>query len=432
MGHKVSKATTKIEDVSGEGVERSLTPGDDKNSGEPAAKYQNFIVGHEDSMGAEGGAESSEVNAKSSSAGRRQNFGRRNSKICPSLVNSEEGEPSVISSEVCKCFITVSASSGEHGESAEVGKEAGSDHATSGRGAVPVPVNQRKELGMLSTMEFYNMLMEGHTSPYLFDPHYVLIIDTREKEEYESLHIITAVHVTVLSESLMVSDFSKYVHIILYDKDGRTHCLTESPMSQLQMRLKDFEPEVLEGGFDAWLTKHPYLCTDEIIFSELQREEMFFTYPSMILEDWLYQGAGQHATNEKIISDLGITHVINVGLEHPSPFKVRMQYFEVRVTDDPGSNIINIFPKATDFMRQAKQSKGKVLVHCNLGVSRSSAVILAYLITEFHWTLMDAYKVLKNTRNVVRPNLGFLKQLSEYEERIFGKKLTDIDEIHFG
>ncbi|CAJ0566131.1 unnamed protein product, partial [Mesorhabditis spiculigera] len=60
----------------------------------------------------------------------------------------------------------------------------------------------------------------------------------------------------------------------------------------------------------------------------------------------------------------------------------------------------------------------RVLVHCVAGVSRSASIVLAYL-TKYHCrSLRDAYHLMKMKRPLVRPNLGFWRQLIAFEQNI--------------
>lgn len=64
---------------------------------------------------------------------------------------------------------------------------------------------------------------------------------------------------------------------------------------------------------------------------------------------------------------------------------------------------------------------GNVLVHCVAGVSRSATVCLAFL-TKFRCaTLKQAYHMMAKKRPLVRPNIGFWRQLIAYEQVIFKK-----------
>ena len=70
--------------------------------------------------------------------------------------------------------------------------------------------------------------------------------------------------------------------------------------------------------------------------------------------------------------------------------------------------------------------KDKLLVHCNMGVSRSTAISCGILI-QHGMTFEDAYNYVKTIRNVARPN----RKIIEYIDDIFalnGKFLNFINE----
>jgi len=55
-------------------------------------------------------------------------------------------------------------------------------------------------------------------------------------------------------------------------------------------------------------------------------------------------------------------------------------------------------------------SSGRVFVHCLMGVSRSSTLVLAFLMICEDLTLMEAVKSVRQHRDIC-PNPGFLNQL---------------------
>lgn len=59
-------------------------------------------------------------------------------------------------------------------------------------------------------------------------------------------------------------------------------------------------------------------------------------------------------------------------------------------------------------------SPGKVFVHCVMGVSRSGALVLAYLMIHQGLLLVDAIIAVRLNRDI-GPNSGFLEQLRELE-----------------
>lgn len=60
---------------------------------------------------------------------------------------------------------------------------------------------------------------------------------------------------------------------------------------------------------------------------------------------------------------------------------------------------------------------GHVLVHCLGGISRSSTIIIAYLMLKYDHSLNDAYDMVKAKKSNIAPNFNFMGQLLELERR---------------
>ena len=67
-------------------------------------------------------------------------------------------------------------------------------------------------------------------------------------------------------------------------------------------------------------------------------------------------------------------------------------------------------------MDAALKSGGHLLVNCWQGASRSTTMVLAYLVKYEKLNLAEALRLVKAKRDV-RPNDGFLLQLIEFEEK---------------
>lgn len=76
----------------------------------------------------------------------------------------------------------------------------------------------------------------------------------------------------------------------------------------------------------------------------------------------------------------------------------------------------------------ARDNDGKVLVHCQAGVSRSATVCIAYVMYKNNMTLEDAFDLVRSRRGVISPNLNFMQQLKEFENDICATKEQDISE----
>lgn len=64
----------------------------------------------------------------------------------------------------------------------------------------------------------------------------------------------------------------------------------------------------------------------------------------------------------------------------------------------------------------ALRAGGGVLVHCQAGVSRSAAIVIAYCMWKEHLSADAATSLVTAARSVVWPNAGFKCQLQEFEE----------------
>ena len=116
------------------------------------------------------------------------------------------------------------------------------------------------------------------------------------------------------------------------------------------------------------------------------------------------------------LKGLGISHIVNVAagqVENYHPDSFVYQSFDIM--DSKDANIKPIFNPAINFIKRCRKMKARVLVHCIAGVSRSSSVVLAYLIQEEGWDLFTAYKHAQDNRFIVKPNETFRLQLAEFE-----------------
>lgn len=65
----------------------------------------------------------------------------------------------------------------------------------------------------------------------------------------------------------------------------------------------------------------------------------------------------------------------------------------------------------------AVQFTGKVLVHCMMGISRSSTCAIVYLMINRKMTASDAIRTVRLRRDI-RPNDGFLQQLADLDNEL--------------
>ncbi|VDD85307.1 unnamed protein product, partial [Enterobius vermicularis] len=71
----------------------------------------------------------------------------------------------------------------------------------------------------------------------------------------------------------------------------------------------------------------------------------------------------------------------------------------------------NLLTEALSFIETALNDDGNVLVHCELGFSRSAFIIAAFVMRRYQWTVEKAITHVRSCRPNVQPNDGFMKQL---------------------
>lgn len=80
--------------------------------------------------------------------------------------------------------------------------------------------------------------------------------------------------------------------------------------------------------------------------------------------------------------------------------------------------IIDCFDEAFSFIQEARANGDNIFIHCQMGKSRSATIVIAYLIKYSNMSTEEAYKFLKEKRKTIFPNLGFMRQLREFEKKL--------------
>lgn len=143
--------------------------------------------------------------------------------------------------------------------------------------------------------------------------------------------------------------------------------------------------------------------------------------PSRLL-DHVYIGSQSNAESLRLLRELGVTHVLNcAGYKGPrpvpdaSPYEgLGIDYCEFQAEDTDRYDICQHFPEAFQFLEAVRRRGGVALVHCALGINRSAAVCVGYLMVHAQMTLLQATRLIKNKRRVVLANRAFQRQLVRY------------------
>lgn len=112
----------------------------------------------------------------------------------------------------------------------------------------------------------------------------------------------------------------------------------------------------------------------------LSLDQSGYSSPSVVIDGFLYHGDFEHASNISLLTRLGIRHIIDAcDCKLAEEVQRKFNVLWINVYDELGSNVRKYFDQTNEFLYRCRQKNEKVLVHCQMGISRSSSIVLAYL-----------------------------------------------------
>ncbi|KAL3316715.1 Protein phosphatase Slingshot 2 [Cichlidogyrus casuarinus] len=155
---------------------------------------------------------------------------------------------------------------------------------------------------------------------------------------------------------------------------------------------------------------------------------------SMICEHLLL-GSTFNASNRRELDTRNVSHILNVTREVDNFFPgENFIYKNVREFDLEDTQLLPYWEDTHRFINLAKENGTRCLVHCKMGVSRSAATVIAYLMKEYQWDRERAHQFVKAKRACINPNDGFWKQLGTYNgileaRNVFQKEIVGSETV---
>uniref|UniRef100_A0A8C5PUU6 Dual specificity protein phosphatase n=1 Tax=Leptobrachium leishanense TaxID=445787 RepID=A0A8C5PUU6_9ANUR len=139
----------------------------------------------------------------------------------------------------------------------------------------------------------------------------------------------------------------------------------------------------------------------------------------------LYLGDSRTARHVRFLRGTDITHVLNAahgqcGVNVKGGFysDLHIDYYGIKAFDKRSFDLSLFFERAANFIKKGLDSpQGKVLVHCAMGISRSSTLVIAFLMIHQKMTLIEAVRLVARKRHI-QPNQGFLAQLIKLDKSL--------------
>lgn len=298
--------------------------------------------------------------------------------------------------------------------------------------------------------EFYNILNQAGKYPRLSDPNYLLLLDTRQMHDYSESHIITAKFAPRNDIGAFLVPYEAELqtkeHVVIYDSN--TSSLKEKnstalSCAKLMWDMGSKNPvQVIKGGYEDFSGLYPFLRTQKIMYTTRELD-VINTYPVEVIPGFLYLSTFQQSQEKKIIKDLKVKANVIVAKETDKVFapesttlgkdeKRVKQILSLSVDDSGKEDIYSQLTDVVNFIDDHDNKDGRtVLLTSTLGISRSATVAIAYYMWNKKVSLKDAYNHLRKCRENMQPTRGFIEQLSSWEEKIFGSKVTDITEPEY-
>lgn len=166
----------------------------------------------------------------------------------------------------------------------------------------------------------------------------------------------------------------------------------------------------------------------------------------------LWIGSIYAATEKKFIEDNNINYVLTVSNDLPK-FSESINHLTIPMRDEKDFNIMKYFSKTSQYINEAifgnenknvTEPKNNILIHCQLGISRSATVVAAFILQKYLQdqnsfsrlginykfdSVSSVVKFLQRKRPTISPNPGFIKQLELWKKLQNKSKWASMDYI---
>lgn len=162
-----------------------------------------------------------------------------------------------------------------------------------------------------------------------------------------------------------------------------------------------------------------FYCVDCYLKKKNEKYEADLNYHTKldfkeIIPNKLYLGNNESAKNLEILQKHNITSILICGYFLSEFFPGQFIYKTLEIQDNEYEIIINSLIKGIEFIENNKT----ILVHCREGISRSSTIVIGYIMYKEKKSYNEAENFVREKKDDIKPNENFVKQLKEFEDII--------------
>ena len=215
----------------------------------------------------------------------------------------------------------------------------------------------------------------------------------------------------------------------MYIKNNEVMVILQSKQDAYQPTLQPIFPGKFPGTFTptfqpTFQPTFPGTFTPTFTPKCKERNVNFIT-------DHIAIGDFESATKKssKQIQEQHITHILNVSTQQHKTVIEGIIYMNTPFYDSPEAHLISKLHDTLNFIHTAVSQGGKVLVHCQAGISRSVSIVIAYLMWSEKKSFDKILEHVKSKRQCADPNDNFRAQLLIFEDVITKNKDADLTEV---
>ena len=138
---------------------------------------------------------------------------------------------------------------------------------------------------------------------------------------------------------------------------------------------------------------------------------------------YLYVSGDRIARNKEKLMENNVKYILNLAPSvcknyHEEDDASDFVYHAINLIDSTTeTDLLWVFLKGIEFIDKADESNS-CFVHCHQGVSRSGAMVTAFVMWKEGLPFREAFESVKNKHAVCSPNAGFISQLIRFEKRL--------------
>ena len=241
-----------------------------------------------------------------------------------------------------------------------------------------------------------------------------LFIDTRSLEDYNSSHLGPSICIHSISDDIWTQLLNaaperkeKVIFISNEENKGANTNIMKYFVNNKEQFCKSLRckqlPTMYEcDNYEEIQKQWPFLCTPLYDYT--------IVYPSCI-DNNLFLSSYSCAESNLVMEHLNIKAIVNCTNDLLNAFDGKgIEYYRVPIDDSLNDTIVPYVNNVIEFIESNIHSP--ILVHCQRGQSRSSSIVIAYLMKKYSWNYQTAYSFVRESRPI-SPNTAFVSQLKQ-------------------